>query len=381
MKKSESTIQTFLRPIGAMAVLIFILILISKWGAFDVGTQKSLSNVKEIEQIKATTDIEVQEKLYLELIDRVGPAQAQDELYRSGMPFTGQTHLLNHIVGDYLYEKFGTKGLVQCRDYFLSSCYHGFILHAISDGGMPRVAETFEECLKSGPTVSSQCAHGIGHGFLANAGYGNLTKALTTCDEAERTMQGFPVFNCYDGVFMENIWAVHDGAPSPDRWVKENDPVYPCNDSRIDEKYLLGCWSNQPSLAYQLLKGDIAKVSAICEKITNSEQKQMCYDGLSRQIHPMTEGKVDKTLAMCGLIKDKNWVNFCISVNAGASYSVGDRVSPFDVCRSVAEAGKNDCYGRLFGMMRAYLKPGENFKDLCSKVKESVWKSNCLASG
>src|SRR3989344_9098905 len=347
---------------------------------FKIGSQKDNTLNSEIVSIKTVRNIDEQVKLYTKLIERVGPEQAQEDLLRSGLPFDGQTHLLNHTVGDYLYLKYGVAGLSQCKDYFLSSCYHGFILHAIADGGMNKVAEVFASCYKEGSTVYIQCTHAIGHGFLANAGYKNLTQALKICDEAISTIPNFPAFNCYDGVFMENIWAVHDGKPSPDRWIKEDDMEYPCNDKRIDAKYLFGCWSNQPSLVFQLSGGDIKKVADVCSKIKNSGYQETCFNGLARQIHPLTSGEVGKTFELCGLMPSLKWNNYCVFVNATSSYSVGDRTTPFAMCANINGNEKQDCYNQLFSIMRSYAKPGEDIKKLCSKVFEIEWRKKCELS-
>ncbi|MBA3733149.1 hypothetical protein H0W91_02105 [Patescibacteria group bacterium] len=373
----ESFFQIFL------IVFVFTLVIIFSFyfGSFSkqsLSTSNKISS--EITEIKTTTNPSVQAKLYRQLIERVGPAEAQDDLLNSGLPFTGQTHLLNHVVGDFLYEKFGTKGLAQCKDYFLSSCYHGFILHVIADKGIEGVKETFNECLKFGPTVYSQCAHGIGHGFLASVGYKNLTLALDTCDKVGKAIKEFPLFNCYDGVFMENIWAVHEGVPSPDRWVKPGDILYPCNDPRINSKYITACWSNQPSLIYQFYKGDVKKVGQnLCLPLTNPEYQRMCFDGLSRQIHPLTQGSSTKTLSLCGLMPNSKWKNFCVGVNASASYAVGDHNVPFKICAEVSEDGKGECYERIFGIAKAYSKTSTDFKLECNKVTEQSWKEQCLS--
>lgn len=381
--KLKKLLKRHARLVLIIGIIIISLLLAFKFGILSLGSVfqsdsgRSGSISSEIEGIKATQSLDEQVQLYTKLLERVGPEKAQIELFESGLPFTGQTHLLNHTAGDYLYIKYGPAGLLQCKDFFLSSCYHGFILNAIADGGMPQVAKAFEECRKKGPAVSSQCAHAIGHGFLANVGYKNLIQALEVCDEALNTMPGLPAFNCYDGVFMENIWAVHDGAPSPDRWVNAGDMEYPCNDKRIDDKYILACWSNQPSLVFQFLQGDVGKVAAFCDKVERQEYQQMCFDSLSRQIHPLTQGESDKTFSLCGLMPSSEWNNFCVSVNAAASYAVGDRDVPFEICGNIAESGKHSCYGRLLGNIRAYAKPQEDFKKLCSKIVESDWRKKC----
>src|SRR5579864_7540808 len=60
----------------------------------------------EIAGIKNTRDIIKQVDLYKQLIERVGPIKAQDDLFTSGLPFDGETHLLNHTVGEWLYKKY-----------------------------------------------------------------------------------------------------------------------------------------------------------------------------------------------------------------------------------------------------------------------------------
>ena len=333
---------------------------------------------KEIEKIKLAKNIDEQVTLYLTLIERVGPVQAQEQLFRSGLPFTGQTHLLNHSVGEYLYEKYGSAGLTKCKEYFLSSCYHGLLIMAIAAEGMPGVSKIMEECRKSGPAVFTQCAHAVGHGFLANSGYKNLTEALALCDQVDLPSGLFPLFNCYDGVFMENIWAVHeDGTPSPDRWVKEDDSFYPCNDKRIDKKYHLACWSNQPALMYQQFWGDIRKTGLECNKVRDRENKGMCFNGLSRQIHPITAGSVDSVFEMCGLLPT-GWNNYCVNTNAFAYFGVGDMELPFAICnRVIGQENRAECYKGLIGLIKSY---EGNHEKLCGKINDIVWKNACLSN-
>ncbi len=331
----------------------------------------------EIAQIKHSSNLLEQVKFYKQLIRRVGPGQAQEDLYRSGLPFTGETHLLNHEVGDYLYEKYGVTGLSKCKEYFLASCGHGFIIHAIQHGGVPEVSRVLEACRPLGLPVFQQCAHAVGHGFLAFSGYKNLTQALKMCDKVQTTVSDFPLFNCHDGVFMENIWAVHEGGePSPDRWIKDSDPVYPCDDPRINTKYLTACWSNQSSTMYRLFRGDIQKIGEQCGQLTQIDLLYMCYNGLSRQIHPIAAGSLDQTFKLCGQLSG-TWVDYCISTNATASFSVGDRTLPFQICDRIDQNGKNQCYSGLVAQIGAYAKIREDRSSWCAKIKDQAWKDQC----
>ena len=306
------------------------------------------------------------------LLEKVGPIEAQEIMLRSGLPFTGQTHLLIHTVGDYVYRKFGPAGLPYCRDYFLSACYHGFILNTLGDSGLPGMAEVIEICKSNGPGVLPQCVHGAGHGFVAWHDY-DLLKALLMCDELSGKDPDFPAFNCYDGVFMENLWGVHNGVPSEKRWIKEDDIYYPCNNPSIPEKYLRGCWSNQATLIYQRYKGDLRKTALACDAVEKLEYRDTCYNNFARQIHPLTEGKIAKVFSLCATATGKARQDECLLVNINAYWSVGDRELPFRICSATGEL-KEKCFKQLAGMIDYYYgaKPAEKEK-YCAKIP-----SKCL---
>ena len=233
--------------------------------------------------------------------------------------------------------------------------------------------KTFMSCVKAGPAVVMQCAHAIGHGFLASLGYKNLPEALKNCDTVVNDIEGFPAFNCYDGVFMENLWGIHDGTPSPDRWIKDSDHMYPCDDKRIDDKYLLGCWSNQPALIYQQFHGDVKKTGQECIKVTKKEFKEMCFNGLSRQIQSLTGGDVNKVFGMCGLLPE-GWYNYCVVVNVHSFYGIGDREVPFVICSRLSGQPKDDCYKGLVGSIKFN---GGDTTALCNKIEDKTWRDRC----
>jgi hypothetical protein len=332
---------------------------------------------EEISKIKATDNTIEQIELYRQLIDRIGVVAAQEELYKSGLPFTGQTHLLNHTVGDYIYDKYGAGGLSYCKEYFLASCAHGFIIEAIAAGGMLEVVSVMKECKTKGSGSQIQCGHAVGHGFLASSGYANLTQALKQCDEIGVRTRDFPVYNCYDGVFMENIFAVHEGSLSKDRWVKNSDPYYPCTDKRIGQQYLGACWANQPSLMYQLFGKDIRKVGEYCDRLKNPEYEKTCFNGLARQIHPLTNNELGITIQMCGYMP-KDWVDFCKTTVMVTAFSVGDRVLPYEICSRLSNPQEADsCYSQLKGIIGAYSKNHEDLLILCDKIKDTGYRETC----
>ncbi len=338
---------------------------------------RALSPSQEIIRIKTQKTTAEQSVELTKLLERVGPLEAQEELLRSGLPFTGETHLLVHTIGNYVYDEYGSEGLSYCKDYFLSACYHAFILNTLGDHGMTGMVEVMEHCNKAGPGVYPQCSHGAGHGFTAWHDY-DLVKALEMCDELGGKSPNFPHFNCYDGVFMENIWGVHDGAPSPKRWIKESDIHYPCNDSRIPEKYLKGCWSNQATLIYQHYKGDLRKTALACDAVANSEYRDTCYNNWARQIHPLTQGKLDKVFSLCAIATGDARKNQCIFDNMSAYWSVGDRQIPFSICFALQSIAQDECYKRLASMINFYYaaKPTEK-KFYCAKITNATYRNQC----
>lgn len=372
--------KLFVLLILSIAVFIFFSIAQGKNAtpAITEGTDKSTGD-REIIRIKATNDLSEQVKLYTKLIERVGPEDAQEALYNSGLSFDGQTHLLNHTVGDWLYEKYGTGGLTFCKDYFLSSCYHGFVIHAIADRGFDGLSEIMNTCWQKGAPTATQCAHAIGHGFLANVGYANLLNALKQCDELGKLSKNFPTYNCHDGVFMENIWAVHeDGKPSKDRWVKDTDPVYPCNDPRVEFRYIKACWSNQPMRMYQMFGGDVARIGQYCLIVRNEDHKKICFDGLARQIHPVTKGNATEVFRLCDTMP-KEWVDACVISIVKSEFGVGGRELPFLLCAKIKPKALASCYKALGDIIKSYYPNDKRERALlCRKIPDSHLRDRCL---
>ena len=251
------------------------------------------------------------------------------------------------------------------------------MIAAIGSGGVEILDNVMDTCWSLGVPTATQCSHAIGHGFLAWRGYKNLLVALADCDILNKRLNHFPLFSCHDGIFMENIWAIHEGGKaSSDRWLKTTDPLYPCNESNIPETYKNACWSNQPSWMYQLFGGDIKRIGEECLKVTNSEYRKTCFDSVARQIHPLTEGNPEKVFSMCGLIP-KEWQDACIASIAKAAFTVGDRVLPFTLCNKLEGRGQDTYYELLIPTMKAYIPDREKRSDVCKEINPLEWKNQC----
>mgnify|MGYP000190311201 CR=1 FL=1 len=331
----------------------------------------------EIATLKDIKDPKQQAVVVKGVAEKYGPKEALGFMKQSGLPYTGETHLLVHEIGNVAYEKFGYDALLQCDDSFLSACYHGVVIHTLGDHGFNGVATLIDRCKSAGTHVVTQCAHGAGHGFLAYVDY-KVLDALPMCDKLASMDTSIPAFNCYDGVFMENIFGVHDGAPSPNRMVKQGDPGYPCN--AVPEKYRGGCWANQATLMYQLFKGDYKAVARQCDAVTNPEYQRICYHNFARQIHPVTEGKTDRAVELCKNATGSRWQDQCLITLVEAAFSVGDRQHmPFELCGKVQQSAKIDeCYNTLYQQISSYGSGRSERQQMCGYVLDNERKQQCL---
>lgn len=340
----------------------------------DLARDKSIPTA-DIKEILSQSSAGKMAPLIRSMTEEYGPRETLRALRISGLPFTGETHLAIHSVGDVAYEKFGDEALRYCDESFLSACYHGVLLHALAENGLHGVEKMIAVCKDNGVLVFTQCAHAAGHGFLAYEDY-LVLDGLALCDRLGELNSEIPLFNCYDGVFMENVFGVHNGALSVNRLVKEDDPYFPCNS--VPEKYRSGCWANQASLAYQLFNGDLTKVAKLCDSLEESQYQQTCYNNFARQIHPLTGGETDKVFTLCAHATGE-WERYCHLVIMGAGFSVGDRTQmPYEICARAANDEKEGCYNRLMGMMPTYAPDEDTLAQFCSYILESRWQDTCF---
>jgi hypothetical protein len=363
---SLSNSKTFLAKNKKYILILTVFFVLAAVSGYLMVGSKSLSqrnNViavngrsPEIEQIKNVTNIDKQSQLYLKLIKRVGAEQAQEELQNSGLPYTGNTHLLNHTVGNHLYSTYGAAGVLKCKDYFSASCYHGVIINALGNNEQDEINNMMEECRKAGKSVFSQCAHALGHGFLPWLGYANLPQALERCDEMGKTVEGFDLMLCHSGVFMENNWGVHGGSPSPDR-------------------YHAACWYNQYTPLWHHFQGNMQKVADVCLTVANKVSQENCFAGLFNALQITSNNNIDKQFEECNRMP-REWKTKCITTQISVGFSQGDKNTGYKICERIEPNGKEECYKKLNENIIFYSKL-EELNLLCEKVPTGYRAENC----
>lgn len=331
----------------------------------------------EIQELRSEARPEVQRKLVTALVSRLGPEAAQEELLRSGLPFTGDSHLVIHTVGGLIYEKYGIPGIVHCRPYFLGACYHGFLLDAVGERGPDVIPGVWSLCRQAGPATMMQCTHAAGHGLLAWNKY-SVPDALANCDATAARMESFAPFNCYDGVFMENVWKLHH-VHGPEGGEATTGLEHTCDAGQLQQKYQSACWGNQVTVLYNSFHGDLAKIAQKCDSLRDKANKESCFDGLARQINPVARGSADETFRLCGEATSGPRRNDCLIINAEAAFAVGDEVNmPFEICRRIDDSARGNCYERLSSLIAVYA--GTNVgraEELCARIGERKYVDRC----
>lgn len=376
-RNKKSNLQNNLKLIIPLFVFIIGLLI---FYVFSQNLAQNLNKEKQVPSVKAektevpelegilSTDQTTRLKAARALAERVGVEEALEIVKDSGLPYTGEGHLAVHQIGFVAYEKYGKDAILHCKDYFLSACYHGAIIEAASDSGFGIIKEMADRCRSFSPRFF-QCVHASGHAIDAIWNY-DLKSALGTCDELFEKDREFndTLTSCHNGAFMENLFGVHDWetGKTPKRdWLKDDDYFFPCN--TFSEKYQKGCWLNQGARIYQMLKGDLTKSAQICDSVQNDNYREWCFDNLARQIHPLTESKIDKVWGLCNLL-GTNRLEGCVIVNAISYYSVGDRELGVDVCNTLADYARGLCFEPIISYIAIDNLDKNQKQALCQRI-------------
>ncbi len=338
-----------------------------------------IKDIPELKVILTSKDADERRLASRALAEKYGPAEALELLKRSGIPFTGESHLISHEAGFVAFEKYGLDGILQCKDYFLFACYHGAIIQAISKYGPETIVKMLDKC-RDWQQRFVQCAHAMGHSLLAFYDYDNLPLALKHCDKILEKEPQYPeaLTYCHNGVFMENIFGVHDWKVKelPKRkWLSETDLYYPCN--AVEEKYREGCWKNQASRIIFIVHGDLRKIAEACDGVEERQYREWCYDNFGRQIHPMTEGSAEKVFSLCENATG-NWKEHCVINNAGAYYSVGGPNVAIEICRKLRDVPQDNCYSLIISQISKDRILRSEKEALC-RAMDGDYKNFCLA--
>ena len=178
-----------------------------------------------------------------ELFRKFGPAAtlAVFDTYVSQAGEVCALHQAAHHVGKALFafaDGDVEKAFALCTTAAHNGCQHALFGELASAGTLKDVPHLCHGNKK--PGAEDLCFHGMGHALLVER-QGELVAALADCDGLaipDRAKQF-----CWSGVFMENGSNLMGGGR---RYIKADDPLYPCTMTGLDEKYVSTCYHQVP---------------------------------------------------------------------------------------------------------------------------------------
>ena len=242
-----------------------------------------------------------------------GPKKAIAAVERDIGTRTNTCHRIVHIIGSAtLTRNDGNVGrtFAQGSSTCFSGYYHGVLerslvsvrSHAASAlGGIAR-GLCDDEVVRRVAELEYQCLHGLGHGLMITTGY-NLPVALRVCDFLRTEWEAT---SCNGGAFMENISTSY-GVRS--RYVKDEDPVYPCN--WVAEADKLTCYQLVTSRILQVVGVDWEEVARICSEVETG-WVQACFQSLGRDVAGQTHREVDEILEVCAVARPYDGERECV---------------------------------------------------------------------
>lgn len=109
-------------------------------------------------------------------------------------------HAADHYVGEYLFEKYGMKGLSYCRNRFVNGCVHEIINKMFAQKGISAQGEALAACNGLEAKKRGGCIHGLGHSLLEYMGRKDLADVLQRCLIIDGVIN---THGCIAGAFME----------------------------------------------------------------------------------------------------------------------------------------------------------------------------------
>ena len=222
----------------------------------------------------------------------------------------GNPHSLAHLVGNNAYTKFGLDGVRICDSKFAYGCYHGVTEQMLLHLGITGINKIEQSCINYWPPNESEnftgCIHGAGHGLVTWREY-DLKKAIADCDGFTQYLRNY----CYNGAMMEFM----EGAPRES--FDEDNPWALCNSLESESQQLCArimiisfttkfnwdfaqiagncskapsevfrseCFMSLGDHAAQSANGDIFKIKAYCDQITDPDGKGKCYSSAATQV-------------------------------------------------------------------------------------------------
>ena len=182
---------------------------------------------------------------------------------------------------------------------------------------------------------------------------------------------------CKGGVFMENLSSSY-GVVS--RWLKDDDPVYPCNRVKLEDKRR--CYQMVTSRILPSVGDDWERTAEICTEV-ESAFVHVCFQSLGRDVSARNERDAVRILETCAVARPFAREGDCI---AGATMDIVSNSGSGNRARALCELAQGDlrgfCYFGAGAVMALFAKTPAAREAAClALTKDHGLVSECLRGG
>ena len=251
-----------------------------------------------------------------------------------------------------------------------SGYYHGVMQLAFA--GLEKsevVAKARKLCATPAVNVTTfllyQCVHGLGHGLMIYSG-DDLPWSLNACHQLA---DDFDRVSCTGGVFMQNL----DTTMTTSRYLKANDPIYPCN--IVAERDKLYCYLMVTSRILDFDGYNWRKTVAWCHK---SERGWVatCFQSYGRDASGFTQYHPGRLIRLCKLAgKEAGECMYGAARDYANNYAGGKEAA--HLCSLGPARYRGYCFqgiGTILGAMHAL---GSDRRAACNEVTPKKYRRDC----
>lgn len=307
---------------------------------------------------------------------RDGPKKALELLARDDLSISGvhaDCHQIAHAIGHgglAHYKGNAARALSQGAMTCNSGYYHGVIERAFAGVPRDRVVKIARR-LCTEPSVTKeefllyQCVHGLGHGLMIYSGL-DLPWSLKACHKLQKD---FDRVSCTGGVFMQNLMP----GMGRTRYLKQSDPIYPCN--AVAERDKVYCYLMVTSRILAVDGHNWRKTAAWCRRSEPAWVKT-CFESYGRDASGTSQYQASRTVQLC-LQAGPNAAD-CIYGAArdyGNNYAGGRQATR--LCTAAPARYRPRCYQGIGTILGALHRLGSERSTACDTVTPKRYRRNC----
>ena len=285
---------------------------------------------------------------------KVALALFDDRIAKSGD--NSECHRIAHAIGAASLTRYGgdvARTFAEGSSSCFSGYYHGVLERSLAKvksykpAVLGRVVRGLCKELRSRAVAwpGYHCLHGLGHGLMITTGY-SLPLSLDVCN---RLSTDWDRTACKSGAFMENISTSY-GVRS--RWLRDDDPVYPCNWVARDDK--LKCYEIVTSRILPVVDWDWDKTAQMCASVEKG-WASACFRSLGRDAAGTTKFEADEIVERCAFARPYGGEGSCIAGAALATtgaFTSAERSSV--LCSTVPMDFRDRCYYAIGAVLRHF---------------------------